>query len=54
MKAFLDIKGQHRSDLLGGMEMNLEPYELAWYPAAFTSTANVGQWVSTEAWKPQV
>ena len=55
MKAALDRRGQHLVAIYsGGLQMSLFPYEIDWYPGAFTSTQNVGQFVGAEEWKPQV
>lgn len=55
MKDFLDRKGQHLVAIYGGgLPAALYPYELNWYPAAFTSTPNVGPYVGNEEWKPQI
>jgi hypothetical protein len=55
MKAALDRRGQHLVAIYsGGLQMSLYPYEIDWYPGAFTSTQNVGQFVGAEEWKPQV
>lgn len=52
-KASLDFLGQHLVGIYsGGIEVNPSPYQLAWYPGAFTNTPNVGRWVGYEDWKP--
>ena len=51
--AFEDLKGQHLVAMYaGGLATGVYPYELMWYPAAFTYTPNVGQFVASEEWKP--
>lgn len=52
-KAALDERGQHLVAIYsGGLEMQPSPYQMMWYPGAFTVTPNVGRWVSNEDWKP--
>ena len=51
--AFEDLKGQHLVAMYsGGLTTGLYPYEVDWYPGAFTGTPNVGQYVDFEEWKP--
>jgi hypothetical protein len=51
--AFEERKGQHLVAMYsGGLATGLYPYEVAWYPGAFTDTPNVGQYVDSEEWKP--
>jgi hypothetical protein len=48
-----DATGQHLVAMYsGGLATGLYPYEVAWYPGAFTDTPNVGQYVDSEEWKP--
>lgn len=52
-RAERDVRGQHLTAIYSGGNPNtLYPYELNWYPGAFTGTANVGKWVGHEEWKP--
>lgn len=37
----------------GGLDTTGYPYLISWYPAAFTGSPNVGQWVDTEQWRPE-
>ena len=51
----LKLKGQHLVAMYsGGLATGLYPYELAWYSGAFTDTPNVGPYVGSEEWKPEV
>jgi hypothetical protein len=55
IRAATDRRGQHLVAIYsGGLKTLLYPYEIDWYPAAFTDTPNVGQYVDTEQWKPHV
>ncbi|OBB33578.1 hypothetical protein A5792_10675 [Mycolicibacterium peregrinum] len=38
----------------GGLSTALYPYSISWFPASFTDTPTVGQWVDTEEWNPGV
>lgn len=54
-KEFLALKRQHLVAIYGGgLPAALCPYELGWYPTAFTSTPNVDMYVGNEEWKPQI
>jgi hypothetical protein len=51
-KAALDLRGQHLVAIYsGGLDASLYLYEIDWYPAAFTQTANIGKYVGSEEWK---
>ena len=50
-----DREGQHLVAIYsGGLATTPDPYVLMWYPDAVTGTPNVGHYVDSEQWKPQV
>ena len=50
-----DREGQHLVAIYsGGLATTPDPYVLMWYPDAVTGTPNVGHYVDSEPWKPQV
>ena len=56
MRAYLDERGQHLvATYQGGLkEFGGWPYHISWYPGAFPDTPNVGPYVGSEQWKPEV
>ena len=48
-------RGQHLVAMYaGGVNTGLGyPYDIAWYPGAFTSTPDVGNYVDSEQWRPR-
>ena len=55
IRAAEESEGQHLVAIYsGGLATTPDPYVLMWYPDAVTGTPNVGHYVDSEQWKPQL
>ena len=54
-RVVVDLSGIEFIDSSGlSALISLDPYELMWYPDAVNGTPNVGHYVDSEQWKPQL